>query len=43
MKVKRFTQFASVLAIFALIVGLSACDQFNKFCFPHSLKSHLRW
>lgn len=34
MKIGRFTQFAFVLAIVALIVGLSACDQIQQVLFP---------
>ena len=30
MKIGRFTQFAFVLAIVALIVGLSACDPIQE-------------
>ena len=34
MKISRFTNFASVLAIIALIVGLSACDQMGQLLVP---------
>ena len=34
MKIGRFTQFAFVLAIVALIVGFSACDQIQQVLFP---------
>ncbi len=34
MKIGRFTQFAFVLAIIALIVGLSACDQIQQVLLP---------
>lgn len=34
MNVRRFTKFASVLAIAALIAGLSACDQFGELLPP---------
>ena len=34
MKISRFTQFASVLAIVTLIVGLSACDQIGQLLVP---------
>ena len=34
MKTGRFTQFAFVLAIVALIVGFSACDEVQKVLFP---------
>ena len=34
MKIRRFTKFASVLAIVALIVGLSACDQIGQLLVP---------
>ena len=34
MKISRFTKFASVLAIVALIVGFSACDQSQQLLFP---------
>ena len=34
MNTGRFTQFAFVLAIVALIVGLSACDQIQQVLFP---------
>ena len=34
MKIGRFTQFAFVLAIVALIVGFSACDEVQKVLFP---------
>ena len=34
MNIGRFTQFAFVLAIVALIVGLSACDEVQKVLFP---------
>lgn len=34
MKISRFTKFASVLAIVALIVGLSACDQIGQLLVP---------
>ena len=34
MNVRRFTKFASVLAIVALIVGLSACDQIQQLLVP---------
>ena len=34
MKISRFTTFASVLAIVALIVGFSACDQSQQLLFP---------
>ena len=34
MKVRRFTKFASVLAIVALIVGFSACDQIGQLLVP---------
>ena len=34
MSVRRFTKFASVLAIVALIVGLSACDQIGQLLVP---------
>ena len=34
MKIGRFTQFAFVLAIVALIVGFSACDQVQQVLFP---------
>ena len=34
MKTGRFTQFAFVLAIVALIVGFSACDQVQQVLFP---------
>ena len=34
MKVRRLTKFASVLAIVALIVGLSACDQIGQLLLP---------
>ena len=34
MKVRRFTKFASVLAVVALIVGLSACDQIQQALLP---------
>ena len=34
MNVKRFTKFASVLALVALIAGLSACDQIGQLLVP---------
>ena len=34
MNVRRFTTFASVLAIVALIIGLSACDQIGQLLLP---------
>ena len=34
MKIRRFTKFASVLAIVTLIVGLSACDQIQQLLVP---------
>ena len=34
MKISRFTKFASILAIVALIVGLSACDQIGQLLVP---------
>ena len=34
MNIGRFTQFAFVLAIVALIVGLSACDQIQQVLLP---------
>ncbi len=34
MKISRFTKFASVLAIVALIVGFSACDQIEQLLVP---------
>jgi branched-chain amino acid transport system substrate-binding protein len=34
MKIGRFTQFTLVLAIVALIMGLSACDQVQQVLFP---------
>ena len=34
MNIRRFTKFASVLAIVALIVGLSACDQIGQLLLP---------
>ena len=34
MKISRFTTFASVLAMVALIVGFSACDQSQQLLFP---------
>ncbi len=34
MKVRRFTKFAYVLAVVALIVGLSACDQIQQVLLP---------
>ena len=34
MKIRRFTKFASVLAIVALIVGLYACDQIQQVLLP---------
>ena len=34
MNISRFTKFASVLAIVALIVGLSACDQIGQLLVP---------
>ena len=34
MSIKRFTQFTLVLAIVALIVGLSACDQVGQLLVP---------
>ena len=34
MNIRRFTKFASVLAIVALIVGFSACDQIGQLLLP---------
>ena len=34
MNIRRFTKFASVLAIVALIVGFSACDQIQQLLLP---------
>ena len=34
MRIKRFTQFTLVLAIIALIVGLSACDEIGQLLVP---------
>ena len=34
MNIRRFTKFVSVLAIVALIVGLSACDQIGQLLLP---------
>ena len=34
MNIGRFTKFASVLTIVALIVGLSACDQIGQLLLP---------
>ena len=34
MNVRRFTKFAFVLAIVALIAGLSACDQIGQLLVP---------
>ena len=34
MNIRRFTQFASVLAIIVLIAGLSACDQIGQLLLP---------
>ena len=34
MNIGRFTTFASILAIIALIVGLSACDQIGQLLVP---------
>ncbi len=36
MKTRRFTTFASVLTLFALIAGLSACDQIQQLLLPES-------
>ena len=36
MKTRRFNTFASVLALFALIAGLSACDQIQQLLLPES-------
>ena len=36
MKTRRFTTFASVLVLFALIAGLSACDQIQQLLLPES-------
>ena len=36
MKIRRFTTFVSVLALFALIAGLSACDQIQQLLLPES-------
>ena len=41
MNTSRFTKIASVLAIVALIVGLSACDQVQQLLIPPALH-HLR-
>ena len=36
MNIRKFTKFASVLAIVALIVGLSACDQIQQLLVPRA-------
>ena len=43
MNIRKFTKFAFIVVIAALIAGISACDQIQQLLLPAQDEYHLRW